>query len=91
MKKGGIEMKRKKKRWIQKAVKKKGNLKKWLQKNIQKVKKLIGMSPFRKDGKISLMALKRLGKHPEVPLKIRKRINLAITLHKLRKLRKRKK
>lgn len=74
--------------WIQKAVKKRGELKIWIKMNYSKIKKLTGLEPLNNDGDINILALKRLVKtdwYKRLRLKTKKRINLAITLNKLRK------
>ena len=63
--------------WIQRAIQRKGSLKKWL-------KKHYGKKAFRKDGKVKITFLRKL-QHKKLPKRIKQKINLALTLHKLRK------
>ncbi len=71
------------KRWIQKAIKKKGALTLYLERKHADV--------FNKDGTISITKLKRwYEKHKnELDTTTKKRINLFFTLHKLRKRKRR--
>jgi hypothetical protein len=71
-------MARRKDYWIQHAIKHKGSLKKWLHKHY-------GSKAFKKDGTIKITFLEKLRKKKSLPSKIKHKINLAITLHKLRK------
>ena len=69
--------------WIQEAIKRPGSLTKWL-------KKHFGKKAFTKQGKIKITLLKKLAKKKKVkgrkiPKRVLAKINLAITLNKLRK------
>jgi len=64
--------------WIQHAIKHKGSLKKWL-------KEHYGNKAFKRNGTIKIAFLKKLSKKKNLPSRIKHKINLAITLHKLRK------
>jgi len=63
--------------WIQKALKRKGSLKHWL-------KKHYGKKAFTKQGKVKISFLRKL-EHKKLPKRIKQKINLALTLHKLRR------
>jgi hypothetical protein len=79
--------------WIQEAIKRPGSLKKWLKKHSKAIARRYGESPFTKDGKVKVSILKKLKKDDEFLKKlakskaslIKKKINLAITLKKLKK------
>jgi len=70
-------MPRRKEFWIQRAIQRKGSLKHWL-------KKHYGKKAFRKDGKVKISFLRKLAKK-QLPKRIKQKINLALTLHKLRR------
>ena len=79
-------MPRRKKYWIQDAIKRPGSLRAWLKRNKRKVVAAIKEDPFTKDGKIKVSALKKLRKtklYERLPTRIKQKINLAITLRKL--------
>jgi len=63
--------------WIQRAIQRKGSLKHWL-------KKHYGKKAFTKQGKVKITFLRKL-QHKKLPKRIKQKINLALTLHKLRK------
>jgi len=65
-------------KWIQKAIKRKGSLKRYM---MQKY----GKKAFTNKGTIKVEYLKRALKHAKGP--VRKRIHLALTLRKFRKRR----
>jgi len=71
-------VKRDKEFFIQHAIKHKGSLKKWL-------KEHYGKRAFKHNGTIKISFLKKIRKNKNIPLRIKRKINLAITLHKLRK------
>jgi len=78
----------KNRRWIQKAIKKPGALTKWVLRHRSKIKRLTGVDPITKRGEINQLALLRLRKtswYERLPTKTKRRINLAITLERLRK------
>ncbi len=78
----------KKRKWIQEAIKKEGALKEWVKKNKKKIIGAIKENPLTQDGKIKITALKKLKKtklYERLDKKTKSRINLAITLKKLRK------
>lgn len=82
---------KRKKYWIQKAIKKEGALTRWLKRNERKIIGAIGRSPFNKDGTVSLTALKKLRKtrfYKGLSTTTKRRINLAITLIEMAKKRK---
>jgi len=73
--------------WIQEAVKRPGSLKAWLKRNKRRVVAAIKEDPFTRDGKIKVTALKKLRNtrlYDKLPTHIKQKINLAITLKKLR-------
>jgi len=70
-------MSRKRRNWIQRAIKHKGSLKHWL-------KKHYGKKAFTKHGKIKISFLRKL-EHKKLPKRIKHKISLALTLHKLRR------
>ena len=79
--------------WIQEAIKRPGSLRKWLEKHRRAITRRYGESPFKKDGTIKVTVLRKL-KDDEAFLKklsgsryklVKRKINLAITLHRLRK------
>ena len=77
-----------KRRWIQKAIKKRGALKAWLKRNERKIVSAIKDSVFDKEGDIKVTALRKLRRTKlwdRLSSTTKRRINLAITLHKLRK------
>jgi len=79
-------MPRRSKYWIQKAIKRPGSLRAWLKRNKRKVVAAIKEDPFTKDGKIKVSALKKLRRtklYERLPTRIKRKINLAITLRKL--------
>ena len=83
-------MARRKKKWIQKAVKREGALTRWLKRNERKIIGAIKRSPFNKDGSISVTALKMLRRtklYERADATTKRRINLAITLMRLSKRR----
>lgn len=76
--------------WIQEAIKKPGALRAWFQRNRGKLRKILKMDPLTKRGRIKFRALSKLLKlHDKGKIRLtgrtRKRIQLAKTLHKLRK------
>ena len=74
--------------WIQDAVRNPGALRSWLRRNRGKIKRLTGRDPFRRDGEISIRALKALRRtewYTGLNTTTKRRINLAITLKKLRR------
>jgi hypothetical protein len=74
-------------RWIQRAIKRPGSLRAWLKRNRARIKRATGKDPFTKSGKVSastLRALKKTKMYEKLPTRIKQKINLAITLHKLR-------
>jgi hypothetical protein len=74
-------------RWIQRAIKRPGSLKAWLKRNRARIRRATGRDPFTRDGKVSvstLKALRRTRMYERLPARIKQKINLAITLHKLR-------
>ena len=79
--------------WIQEVIKRPDTLKKWLKKHSKAITRRYGESPFTKDGKIKTSILKKLKKDDEFIKKlsrskyktIKKKINLAITLKKMKK------
>ena len=78
---------RKSDKWIQRAIKRPGSLRAWLRRNRARIKRAVGRDLFTKDGKVSVAALKALRRtklYEKLPLRIKQKINLAITLHKLR-------
>jgi len=80
-------MARRSNRWIQRAIKRPGSLKAWLKRNRARIKRATGKDPFTRDGKVSVSALKALRKtkvYERLPARVKQKINLAITLHKLR-------
>lgn len=79
---------KRKKRWIQKAIKKPKALTMWVIRNEAKIKRLTGTNPITRDGEISQLALLRLRKtswYKRLSTKTKQRINLAITLEKMKK------
>ena len=79
--------------WIQEAIKRPGTLKAWLKKHARKIARRYGESPFKRDGTIKVTVLRKLKNDDEFLKKIarsrykliKRKISLAITLHKLRK------
>jgi len=86
---GGRKEKRKKKgKWIQKAVKKPGALKAWLKRNAEKIEEVTGMEPFTKSGEVNTRCLQKLKKtkyYQRLSDRTKRRINLAITFESFRK------
>jgi hypothetical protein len=79
-------MPRRKKYWIQDAIKRPGSLRAWLKRNKRKVVAAIKEDPFTKDGKIKVSALKKLRRtklYERLPTRIKRKINLALTLRRL--------
>jgi hypothetical protein len=79
-------MPRRKKYWIQDAIKRPGSLRAWLKRNKRKVVAAIKEDPFTKDGKIKVSALKKLRRtklYERLPTRIKQKINFAITLRRL--------
>ncbi|MEM4455479.1 MAG: hypothetical protein QXT28_12245 [Thermofilaceae archaeon] len=77
-------------RWIQEAIKRPGALREWLKENRGRVKRLTGEDPFDRKGRIKVRVLRKLlAKHKKGRVRLHprtvKRIQLALTLHKLRK------
>ncbi|MEM4853760.1 MAG: hypothetical protein QXQ60_09350 [Thermofilum sp.] len=77
-------------RWIQEAIKRPGALREWLKKNRGRVKRLTGEDPFDRRGRIKARVLRKLlARHRKGRVKLHprtvKRIQLALTLRKLRK------
>jgi len=79
--------------WIQEAIKRPGSLKAWLKKHQRAITRRYGESPFKKDGTIKVTILKKLRNDEEFLKRlsksryahIKRKINLAITLHRLRR------
>ena len=74
--------------WIQKAIKRPGALKAWLKRNRKKIKRLTGMDTFTKTGEVNTRCLQKLRKtewYKRLSPTTKRRINLAITLERLRK------
>ena len=78
--------------WIQEAIKRPGSLREWLKKHSRAIASKYKESPFTQRGTIRVSVLRRLAKDKEF-LKnlagprwrlIRSKINLALTLRKLR-------
>ena len=80
-------------KWIQKAIKKKGALTNWMNRNRKRLKRILGFDPITKKGDINdravnkLIKLKKEGKI-RIGEKTYKRLTLAKTLAKLRRLKK---
>ncbi|MDW8004917.1 MAG: hypothetical protein RMI04_08925 [Thermofilaceae archaeon] len=78
--------------WIQEAIEKPGALRAWLKANRHSIRRVTGEDPFDKRGRVKVTTLKKLRKAAKAG-RVRlsdttlRRINLAITLHKLRKRR----
>ncbi len=75
-------------RWIQRAIKRPGELKRWLKRNAKKIEKLTGEKPFTKSGEVNTNALKKLRKtefYEKLPTFRKQEINFAITAEKFRK------
>ena len=75
-------------RWIQRAIKRPGALKRWVRQNKRKIASATHMSPLKKDGDINIRALKKFTRtraYQRLSPKTKHRIQLAITLNKLRK------
>ncbi len=78
--------------WIQRAIKRPGSLRRWLKKHEKRIERRYGVSPFTRDGKIRVSVLRRLKRDKEFVKElsgarhrlIQQKINLAITLRKLR-------
>ena len=80
--------KRGSRRWIQKAIKHPGALKAWLRRNRRKIKRLTGMDPFTRSGEVNTRALQKLRRtdwYERLDTETKRRINLAITLERLRR------
>jgi len=75
-------MGRRKKKWIQRAIKKPGALQKY-------VLRKFGSEGFTERGTIKVSVLRKLASSPHVSDKTRRRAILALTLRRLRKKRKR--
>ena len=74
--------------WIQEAIKRPGSLKRWLKEHKSEIKRATGMEPFTKRGTVNIKALQKLRNtsyYEKLSPRIKRKINLAITLHKLRK------
>ena len=81
--------KRRRRRWIQKAIKKPGALKRWLKRGgARKIAAATKRPVWTKDGEINTNTLKAFRKtkaYEKLPTKTKRRINLAITLEKMHK------
>lgn len=80
------------KNWIQEAIKNPGALRRYIERNRSRIKRIVGEDPISKEGIIKISALKKLRKAiKEGRLRVSnratllRRINLAITLKRLRK------
>ena len=79
---------KKKKKWIQKAIKKPGALKKWAKRNARKIAAATHSPVFTKDGELNTRTLQKLRKTKmweRLDTTTKRRINLAITLEKMHK------
>ena len=79
-------------RWIQEAIKKPGALTRWLKRNRKKVAAATKSPVFTRDGEINTNTLRKLRKtrlYERLSPTIKRRINLAITLERLSKGKKR--
>lgn len=76
------------KRWIQRAIKRPGALTRWVLRYRRKIKRLTGMNPITRRGEINTNALKKLRKtrwYQRLSTRTKRRINLAVTLERLSK------
>jgi dephospho-CoA kinase len=79
--------------WIQEAIKRPGSLRAWLKRHQKAITRRYGESPFKRDGTIKVTILKKLKNDDEFLRRlsksryklIKRKINLAITLHRLRR------
>lgn len=80
--------KRKKRKWIQKAIKHPGALKAWAKRNARKIAAATHSKVFTKDGELNTRTLEKL-RHTKMWDRLdtttKRRINLAITLEKMHK------
>ena len=79
-------------RWIQRAIRRPNALTRWLKRHREKVMEVTGVDPFTKRGEIRQLALLRLRKsdwYKRLSTRTKRRINLAITLERMRKDRRR--
>jgi hypothetical protein len=74
--------------WIQEAIKRPGSLKRWLKEHKSEIKRATGMEPFTRRGTVNIRALQKLRNtsyYEKLPTRVKQKINLAITLRKLRR------
>lgn len=74
--------------WIQRAIKRPGALRAWLKRNRKRIRAAVGEDPFTKTGKIKVSVLRKLREtslYQRASPAVKRRINLAITLHELRR------
>jgi len=83
-----VTRRRKNKYWIQQAIENPGAFREWVMRNRARIKRLTGVDPIKKDGTISVTAIRKL-KHTrwyeELSTTTKRRINLFLTLNRLRK------
>ncbi len=80
-------------KWIQEAIKRPGSLKRWLKEHRSEIKRKLGEDPFTSDGRIRKSVLRKLKKNKKLLKelagphwkRIYRKINLALTLKKLAK------
>ncbi|RLI76924.1 hypothetical protein DRP04_12105 [Archaeoglobales archaeon] len=85
-------MARRRRYWIQRAIKKPVDLTRWVLRHRAKIRRLTGMRAIIKTGEINTNALKKLRRtrwYKRLSTKTKRRINLAITLERLSKRKKR--
>jgi len=77
-----------KRKWIRRAIKKPNSLTVWVKRNKTKIRRITKTNPITRDGEISQLALLRLRKskwYNSLSTKTKRRINLGITLEKMKK------
>ena len=83
---------KRKDKWIQRAIKRPGSLRAWLKRHEKKLRRLTRMKVFNKDGTVNERLIEYLERHPDVIKKISKshwkriwrKVHLADTLLDLR-------
>ena len=81
-------MARRSRRWIQRAIKHPGALRAWVMRHRAKIRRLTGVNPITRRGEINQRALLKLRKtkwYKKLSPTTKRRINLAITLEKMRR------
>jgi len=84
-----VSRRRKNNYWIQEAIENPGSFREWVLRNRKRIKRLTGLDPIKRDGTISVTAIRKLRQtrwyRERLSATTKRRINLFLTLNRLRK------